>query len=151
MQRHDGDSVAHELQVLQTVVVSNLERSFAFSPDVFMPDFVGRQGLQFIRVDQRERCFRDEQDSSRMQSDRCLGHVDDLDFVHRVALGGAKYVGQSCKLPPRSGVQTGDLTFLWKGPQDARFVFGRHRHGPGDLQRPGEGAGIGGQQGLRAE
>ena len=33
VQRHDSDSVAHELEVLQTLVVTELEGPFAFGPD----------------------------------------------------------------------------------------------------------------------
>ncbi len=51
VQRHDGDAIAHELQILETAAVSELEGTFAFGPNVFMRDFVGEQGLEVVRIE----------------------------------------------------------------------------------------------------
>ena len=89
-----------------------------------MADFVRDQRLQFLRIDQGKRRFRDEDDCSTMNPDHCLRHVDYLDLVHGRPLGGPQQPGQGHELLARDGVQVGDRAFWWKARQDASLVVG---------------------------
>ncbi len=148
VQRHDGDGVAHELQVFRRMWSASWNARSRSVQTYSCPISWASKACSSSASTRVSAASEMRMTARACRPTAACGTA--ITLICTPSRGRwPKHVDKSCKLLPRSGVQIGDLTFLWKGAQDACFVFGRHRRRPGGLQKLGEGAGVHCQQVVR--
>ena len=110
MQSGDGDGVAPQFQVLETLAVRACGRPLKVDPHVLVADFVRQLRPELLDFQQRERRFRNENERSLVEPDPDLPNIDHLYVPRRVAPNCSKPGSQSGQLAQRSGVEVRDLT-----------------------------------------
>ena len=85
-QRGHGHSVATQLQFLGHVVGAAGPRRLVVVPEELVSHLVGRESLQFVRVQDRKGVARDEQYGAGVQPDEGMPNVDHLDHELSLAL-----------------------------------------------------------------
>ena len=69
-----------------------------------------------------------------MKPDDCLGDVDDLDDIDRVAVGRPEHSREASQVQRRGGIGGGHLPIPRQRAQNMEFLLGRHRPGACPLQ-----------------